>query len=347
MDRNENLQRERRKDEHVTLAFKQNKIQTIDTFKDIEVIGMSIPKYDYDQIDLSTTIAGIELTFPLYINAMTGGSRHTKEINSNLAEIAAATKIPMAVGSQSAAIKNPDLIDTYQIARKRNPNGILFANVSPEVNVADGLRAVEMIKADALQIHINPAQELIMKEGDRNFSNWLKVIETYQKELTIPIIVKEVGFGITRETALLLKSIGVKTIDVAGKGGTNFAAIENDRRRDHAFDYLTNWGITTPQALLDCMGITNIDFLASGGIKNPLDMLKSFILGAKAVGMAGPILLRLKEDGVERTISQIEAWKQQLKTLFLLANAKNLKEVRQTPIALYGHLKEWQENRVN
>lgn len=345
MDKNENLQRERRKDEHVTLALKQNQELAGDTFKEIEVIGMSVPKYDYADIDLSTTIADIAIPFPLYINAMTGGSRHTKEINGNLAEIAAATGIPMAVGSQSSALKNAELADTFQIARKRNPNGVLFANVSPEIKVSDGLRAVEMIEADALQIHINPVQELVMKEGDRNFAHWLKSIEAYQKELSIPIIVKEVGFGITRETAELLKRIGVKTIDVGGKGGTNFAAIENDRRRDHAYDYLTDWGITTPQSLLDCQLVTDVDFLASGGVKNPLDMLKSLILGANAVGMSGPLLLKLKEHGVEKTIAQIEAWKEQLTSLFLLANAKDIQEVRQTPIALYGHLKEWQENR--
>lgn len=343
MQKNEDLLRERRKDEHVALGVKQNEQLGKSSLDDIQLLGTSIPRYNVRDIDLTTTICGMDVAFPFYINAMTGGSRHTKKINANLAEIAKEVGIPMAVGSQSAALKNSTLIDTYQVVRDNNPNGVILANISPEVKIEDGLRAVEMLTADALQIHINPAQELVMQEGDRSFSHWLTRIEEYVKLSPVPIIVKEVGFGLTRETVTSLANIGVQTVDLAGKGGTNFAQIENDRRRDQAYDFLLDWGITTGQALLDMQhtDAPDIAFLSSGGIRTPMDIVKSLALGADSVGMAGQVIYSLKKNGVEQTIAKFELWKEQLRGLFVLADAQNITELKKTSLVVTGELATW------
>ncbi|EAD8729766.1 type 2 isopentenyl-diphosphate Delta-isomerase [Listeria monocytogenes] len=343
MQKNDDLLRERRKDEHVALGVKQNEQLAPSSLEDIQLIGTSIPRYNVKDIDLITTIVGTNVPFPLYINAMTGGSRHTKKINAELAEIAREVAIPMAVGSQSAALKNSSLIDTYKIVREINPNGMILANISPEVALQEGLRAIEMLEANALQIHINPAQELVMQEGDRSFSHWLTRIEEYVKLSPVPVVVKEVGFGMTRETVKTLADIGVQTVDLAGKGGTNFAQIENDRRRDQAYDFLLDWGISTGQALIDMQhqDAPKIAYLASGGIRNPLDIVKALALGADSVGMAGQIIYSLKKEGVTKTIEKLELWKEQLRGLFVLANAKNISELKTTPLIISGELAKW------
>ncbi|HIF3852478.1 TPA: type 2 isopentenyl-diphosphate Delta-isomerase [Listeria monocytogenes] len=343
MQKNDDLLRERRKDEHVALGVKQNEQLAPSSLEDIQLIGTSIPRYNVKDIDLTTTIVGTNVPFPLYINATTGGSRHTKKINAELAEIAREVAIPMAVGSQSAALKNSSLIDTYKIVREINPNGMILANISPEVALQEGLRAIEMLEANALQIHINPAQELVMQEGDRSFSHWLTRIEEYVKLSPVPVVVKEVGFGMTRETVKTLADIGVQTVDLAGKGGTNFAQIENDRRRDQAYDFLLDWGISTGQALIDMQhqDAPKIAYLASGGIRNPLDIVKALALGADSVGMAGQIIYSLKKEGVTKTIEKLELWKEQLRGLFVLANAKNISELKTTPLIISGELAKW------
>ncbi|EAC3108191.1 type 2 isopentenyl-diphosphate Delta-isomerase [Listeria monocytogenes] len=343
MQKNDDLLRERRKDEHVALGVKQNEQLAPSSLEDIQLIGTSIPRYNVKDIDLTTTIVGTNVPFPFYINAMTGGSRHTKKINAELAEIAREVAIPMAVGSQSAALKNSSLIDTYKIVREINPNGMILANISPEVALQEGLRAIEMLEADALQIHINPAQELVMQEGDRSFSHWLTRIEKYVKLSPVPVVVKEVGFGMTRETVATLASVGVQSVDLAGKGGTNFAQIENDRRRDQAYDFLLDWGISTGQALIDMQhqDAPKIAYLASGGIRNPLDIVKALALGADSVGMAGQIIYSLKKEGVTKTIEKLELWKEQLRGLFVLADAKNISELKTTPLIISGELAKW------
>ncbi|EAC3448561.1 type 2 isopentenyl-diphosphate Delta-isomerase [Listeria monocytogenes] len=343
MQKNDDLLRERRKDEHVALGVKQNEQLAPSSLEDIQLIGASIPRYNVKDIDLTTTIVGTNVPFPFYINAMTGGSRHTKKINAELAEIAREVAIPMAVGSQSAALKNSSLIDTYKIVREINPNGMILANISPEVALQEGLRAIEMLEADALQIHINPAQELVMQEGDRSFSHWLTRIEEYVKLSPVPVVVKEVGFGMTRETVTTLASVGVQSVDLAGKGGTNFAQIENDRRRDQAYDFLLDWGISTGQALIDMQhqDAPKIAYLASGGIRNPLDIVKALALGADSVGMAGQIIYSLKKEGVTKTIEKLELWKEQLRGLFVLADAKNISELKTTPLIISGELAKW------
>lgn len=342
LDKKEALLRERRKDEHVTLALK-NYTETEDAFSDLQILGSSLPRFDVDAVSLETQFANHHFDFPFYINAMTGGSQHTKKINQDLAEIAREVGIAMAVGSQSAAISNADLISTYQIVRQMHPKGILFANVSPEISILDAKRAIDMLEANILQIHINPAQELVMKEGDRHFSHWMETIKAYTEQIDIPIIVKEVGFGMRFETVKLLQDLGVKTVDLGGRGGTNFAKIENDRRRDNGFAFLEKWGLKTAESLLDMhrSPFKNMEFIASGGIRNPLDMMKSYILGAKSVGIAGLVLHSLRNEGKNATIETLNRYKENLKALFVLTDTLRLEDAPNVPLVVKGELQEF------
>ncbi|WP_099221015.1 type 2 isopentenyl-diphosphate Delta-isomerase [Listeria costaricensis] len=347
MTKEENLLRQRRKDEHVTLAVRQYGERSPGVFDEIELIGQSVPNLHVDQVDLATRVAGLNFSTPIYINAMTGGSPHTKKINAELAEIARTTNVAMAVGSESAALKNPDVRDSFQIVREVNPEGIIFGNVSPEVPLEEGLKAIELIQADALQIHVNPAQELAMAEGDRDFSNWLNVIADYVKHAPVPVIVKEVGFGMSRETALRLKEAGVTVIDVGGKGGTNFAQIENERRRHHEKRaFLNEYGLTTPQSLLDVQTFQKHgEVLASGGIETAADVVKCLALGAKACGIAAPILARLKNDGKEAAIAYLQTLQQEIRFLMVLLEAANVAALAEIPLFIKGDLRAFMETR--
>ncbi|WP_239254115.1 type 2 isopentenyl-diphosphate Delta-isomerase [Listeria ilorinensis] len=347
MTKEENLLRQRRKDEHVTLAVRQYRERKTGVFDEIELIGQSVPYLHVDQVELATNVAGLTFSTPIYINAMTGGSSHTKKVNKELAEVARETGVAMAVGSESAALKNPDVQDSFKIVREVNPEGLIFGNVSPEVPLEEGLKAIELIEADALQIHVNPAQELAMAEGDRDFSNWLNVITDYVQYAPVPVIVKEVGFGMSRETALRVAEAGVRVIDVGGKGGTNFAQIENERRRrldEHAF--LNDFGLTTPQSLLDVQLFQKHgEVLASGGIETAADVVKCLALGAKACGIAAPVLARLQNDGKEAATSYLQTLQQEVRFLMVLLEAQTVAALSEIPLFIKGELRAFMEAR--
>lgn len=213
----------KRKDEHIKFA-NEEEVGTND-FDKIILEHNSLPNLNYQEINLESDFLGFKSNYPFYINAMTGGSQKALEINKKLALIAKHFNIPIVLGSQSAAFKDPKLIETYKIVRDNYETGIIVANVSANATLEQAIKAVEMVNANALSIHINVVQELVMDEGDRDFSKWQSNIKTIVDNLTVPVIVKEVGFGMSKEVIERLKSLGVKYIDVSGKGGTNFARI--------------------------------------------------------------------------------------------------------------------------
>ena len=244
----------------------------------------------------------------------------------------------MAVGSQMAAIKNPQEMESYTVVRKENPNGIIFANLGSEATVDQAKRAVDMLQADALQIHLNVIQELTMPEGDRNFKGALARIEQLVNKIEVPVIVKETGFGISREAALKLQEINVAAIDVGGFGGTNFAAIENERRH-RKLAYFNDWGIPTAASLIEVNSAkSNIPVLASGGIQNALDIVKCLAIGASAVGLAGIILKTLVTEGEEATVEEIGLMKEDLTMLMVSLGANSVQELQRSPLLISGEL---------
>ncbi|UTH13922.1 type 2 isopentenyl-diphosphate Delta-isomerase [Macrococcus equipercicus] len=340
----ETSKRAQRKNEHIQLAIDHPGASSSD-FDDVRFVHQSIPCIDVDQVFLSSMVGSLTFDHPLYINAMTGGSSRAGKINEKLAIVARETNIAMAVGSMHAALKDDTLSESYTIVRAQNPQGIIFSNVGADVSVELALKAVEMIKADALQIHVNAPQELIMPEGNRQFSSWLSTIEEIVKQVEVPVIVKEVGFGMSQETFSQLRHIGVNIVDVSGRGGTDFIHIENERRSLKEMTYLTGWGQSTVVSLLEARSSPDFDVLASGGIRHPLDAVKCYALGAKAVGMSRTMLLLIEEQGVEGAIQYIESFKEQLTIIAAMLNARNLQELKERPIVFSPELLSWQEQR--
>lgn len=335
-----------RKDEHVKHVLNQPK-QTDTDFNRVHLIHHSLPDFNLEDIDLSSSFGAIKWNVPLYINAMTGGSEWTKEINEKLALVAKETGLPMSLGSMHAAIKDSALKSSFSVARKVNPHGFLIANVGADVSAAHVHEVIELINADALQIHVNAAQELIMPEGDREFKIWKQNIEKIVNTVSIPVIVKEVGFGMNRETISSLIELGVTNIDISGRGGTNFAAIENQRREYQEMDYMYTWGQSTVVSLLESQPFQdNVHILASGGVTTPLDAVKCLALGAQAVGMSKIVLERVMNDGVEETVHFINNFIYQMKKITLLTNSRSLEDLKHTPKVLSSELENWKTQRM-
>lgn len=314
-------------------------------FRDIKLIHNCLPGISSDQISLQTSIGELNLSSPIVINAMTGGAHETEEINRELAVAARETGLAMAVGSQMSAIKNPEVESSYRVVRKVNPGGIIFGNLGSEATLEQALRAVDMLQADALQIHLNIMQELIMPEGDREFSGMLERIRTIVDQVGVPVMVKEVGFGMVKESAEALFHCGVRMIDVGGAGGTNFAAIEN-ARRSVPMDWLNDWGCKTTIALLEVLEAKNryqadASIIATGGISRTLDVCKALTLGASAVGMAGSLLKVLREQGTKALASHILNLHEELRLLMTALGSKSIKRLQEMPVVITGETAEW------
>lgn len=335
-----------RKDQHIHFAEMQYQNQPSNGLEQVRFVHQSFSEMKTSDVNLATNLGSLSLDYPFFINAMTGGSEKATVINRNLATVARETGLAMAVGSVSTALKTPSLSDSFKVVREANPNGLIISNLGAHHSLENAKKAVDLIDANALQIHVNTPQELVMPEGDRDFNDWLQNIEEIIKGLDVPVIVKEVGFGMSKETIQKLLDIGVTIIDISGRGGTNFIHIENERREDKEFDYLLNWGQTTAESLLEAHFYRKqADFIASGGIRNPLQMLSAFGLGAKATGLSGEFLHMVLTKGNDASIKTIESWKKELVALMTMIGAKTISEIERKPLVLSAELVHWCEER--
>ena len=329
-----------RKDEHIRYALKYE--SPYNSFDDMELIHQSVPKFNIDEIDISTRFASNDFECPFFINAMTGGSEKGKEINRKLAKVAEECGILFVTGSYSAALKNSD-DNSFKIVKEENKKLLLGTNIGADKDYTAGLKAIEDLKPLFLQIHVNVMQELIMPEGSKNFKDWRKNIEGFVKNIKIPLILKEVGFGMSEETVKIGMESGIKTFDISGRGGTSFAYIENMRRKN-SLSYLDEWGQTTVTSLLSVKKYAdNIEIIASGGVSNPLDIIKSLVLGAKGVGISGTVLRLAEKNTVEEMIEIVNSWKEECKMIMCALNAQNLEELKKVKYILYGKVKEFSE----
>ncbi|MCD8174463.1 MAG: type 2 isopentenyl-diphosphate Delta-isomerase [Phascolarctobacterium sp.] len=286
------MTRTHRKLEHVKYAMKMGDGPQSAHFKDILFIHNCLPELNLADVDLSADFFGKHLKLPFLIDAITGGTDAVTEINASIAKVAAAAEVAMAVGSQYGTAKTGKSHASYTVVRKNNPNGLVFANVSAITTPEQAKLAVRMLDADALQIHLNPAQELIMREGNRNFRGLISNMLRIRDVLDVPIIVKETGCGIAAEEYKKLLAEGFKMFDCAGAGGTNFTAIEAARNGKCPEEAIFHWGLPTCWSMIDaatCCGADNL-LIASGGIRTAEDIAKSFALGADLIGIAFPIL---------------------------------------------------------
>lgn len=303
-------QQAQRKNEHLSLAnhFYQQ-AHNNHPFDQVRLIHTALPESAVADVNLVSELApGLTMAAPFYIEAMTGGSGRSEQVNRQLARLAAKYELAMAAGSASIALKDSASRRSFTVIRDENPDGVVIANLSAGASIADARMAIDLLGANALELHLNAAQELVMPEGDRHFY-WLDNIKRLVQAISIPIIVKEVGFGMNKDDVSRLVQAGVAAINVSGRGGTNFALIENRRNHQQDFADLTGWGQTTPEALLEAQAAgTNSTIIASGGITSPLDVIKAGALGAQAVGVAGSFLNTLLKDGPDGLERQIKDW---------------------------------------
>ncbi|MCA5916886.1 type 2 isopentenyl-diphosphate Delta-isomerase [Streptococcus agalactiae] len=324
-----------RKDDHIKYALKYQ--SHYNSFDDIELIHSSLPKYNVNDIDLSTYFAGQSFEFPFYINAMTGGSEKGKAVNHKLAQVAQATGIVMVTGSYSAALKN-DEDDSYPTT-DLYPDLKLATNIGLDKPVPAAESTVKAMNPIFLQVHVNVMQELLMPEGEREFHMWRSHLKEYVDNIQCPLILKEVGFGMDLQSIKDAYDIGITTVDISGRGGTSFAYIENQRGRDRS--YLNTWGQTTAQSLINAQSMMDkMDILASGGIRHPLDMVKCLVLGAKAVGLSRTVLELVERYPVDDVIAILNSWKEDLRMIMCALNCKKITDLRQVNYILYGQLKE-------
>lgn len=334
------MSRAERKMDHIQFALSTGQSKK-SMFDDIRFVHQALPNSAVSDICIKPKTGDLNLKSPVFINAMTGGGGHnTQQLNGLLARVAKETGMAMAVGSQMAALKDVNERKTYAIVRKENPDGIFFSNLGSEATLQQARDAVEMIEANALQIHLNVVQELTMPEGDRDFRGALERIQAIAEEVGVPVIVKETGFGISRETAEKLSDCSISAIDVSGFGGTNFASIEN-KRRQKKLSYFEDWGIPTAAAIVEVKSIFEKTVLASGGISNAGDMIKSFLLGADAVGLAGSFLKTAMQDGEKQLITDIHSVYEDLAMMMTALGAKNLMELQKCPAIISGELAQY------
>ncbi|HYA12813.1 MAG TPA: type 2 isopentenyl-diphosphate Delta-isomerase [Syntrophales bacterium] len=297
----------RRKREHLNIVLNEEvEFKKVSTgFEDYQFIHQALPEVDLDSVDLSTSLFGKKLKAPLIISGMVGGIEEARRINHNLAQAAQDLGMAMGVGSQRCAIDGESTALSYQV-RSVAPDILLFANLGAiQLNNGYGVdecrRSVDMIKADALVLHLNPLQEALQYGGNTNFAGLLNKIDRVCHELPVPVIVKEVGCGISDDVARKLASIGVAGIDVSGAGGTSWSEVEryrtNTQMSNNIAASFASWGIPTAESIQRMRLVaTELTLIASGGIRTGLDVAKAIALGADAAGIAAPLLKAANES---------------------------------------------------
>lgn len=307
---------EQRKSDHIRINLEENvNFRQLTTgLENYHFLHQMLPEINLAEVDTSVSFLGKKLKAPLLISSMTGGTDQARQINHTLAEAAEMSSIAMGLGSQRAALENPALAPTFQV-RSVAPTTVLLANLGAvQLNygytVDHCRRAVEMIEADALILHFNALQEAVQPEGDTNFSGLLAKVEAICRTLPVPVIAKEVGWGFSEDSVRRLVNAGVAAIDVAGSGGTSWSQVEMYRakseiRRRVAATFV-DWGIPTSEAILAAKRVeANLPIIASGGLRNGLDMAKCIALGATLGGMAGPFL-KAAVNSLQAVLAEIE-----------------------------------------
>ena len=313
-------------------------------FEEVELVHKALPEVNMGEIDLSVDLLGKKLDSPFIISAITGGHPAAKQINRELARAANILNIGMGVGSQRAAVTNPELVSTYTVVREEAPSAFLIGNIGcQQIELAE--KSVEMIDADALAVHLNPLQESIQPEGDVDATGHVDAINEMTQNLEIPIIAKETGAGIKAQDAITLEKAGVSAIDVAGAGGTSWAAVETYRAQDRTMgNAFWDWGIPTAASTVEVCQSVNIPVISSGGIRSGLDAAKALALGANAVGIALP-LLKEAYSGYQAVVNKINKYNEELRVAMFLVGASNIAELGKSDLVIKGETKEWLNER--
>jgi len=340
---------EERKAEHLRICLtKDVQAKKVTTgFEDVHLLHKAIPELSLNDVDTTISFFGKKLKAPIIIEAMTGGALEAAKINVNLAEAAEHFGLAMGVGSQRVAMETPRMESTFKVAREKGPNVFLIANLGlPQILAENGIeeaqKAVEMIDADALAIHLNILQEAIQHEGETDFHDALERLREVASELSVPVIVKETGAGMVSGDVRLLNGLGVEGIDVGGAGGTSWAAVEAYRDRGAVKHQLGitfwDWGIPTAVSVVEAACSTDLTVIASGGIRSGLDAAKAISLGADAAGLAWPLLKPAVEGHLDYVLGVLI---EEFRTSVFLTGARGVEDLKRRPVVVTGNTAEW------
>ncbi|MBE7551857.1 MAG: type 2 isopentenyl-diphosphate Delta-isomerase [Anaerolineales bacterium] len=331
---------EQRKSDHIRINLEEdvNFRQLTTGLENYHFLHQMLPEIDLAKVDTSVSFMGKKLRAPLLISSMTGGTDQARQINQTLAQAAERAGIAMGLGSQRAALENPALAPTFQV-RAVAPTTVLLANLGAvQLNYGYTIdhcrRAVEMIEADALILHFNALQEAVQPEGDTNFSGLLAKVEAVCRALPVPVIAKEVGWGFSEDSVRRLVEAGVAAIDVAGSGGTSWTQVEmhraNSEIRRRVAATFVDWGIPTSEAILAAKRAGgSLPIIASGGLRNGLDMAKCIALGATLAGMAGPFL-KAAVNSLQAVLDEIEIATTELRVAMFGIGVDSIAGLQQT-----------------
>jgi isopentenyl-diphosphate delta-isomerase len=348
----------KRKRDGIEIPLQKNvQSKTTSTYLEyVRLIHNALPELDYDEIDISTTFLKRRFSIPIIIDSMTGGTPEATKINGRLGDLAEKYGLAMGVGSQRAGLESKELAETYSIARTNAPNAFLIANIGG-AQLAKGLTIenikdiIDMIKADALVIHLNPLQELIQPEGEPKYKGVFSKISEISKCVDVPVIVKEVGAGISKEVAVKLEMSGISAINVAGAGGTSWAGVEklraealNNDLKIHLGEIFWDWGIPTAASLIEVKKTVELPIIASGGLRNGLEIAKCIALGASMCAMAYPFLLSAAESK-EQLFNFADTVIAELKSTMFLVGAIDLSVLQSSRYILTGPLADQVSNR--
>jgi isopentenyl-diphosphate delta-isomerase len=314
--------------------------------EEVDLVHDALPELAVGEVDVSASLLGKRLRAPLLISGMTGGTAEAADINQALARVAEEHGIAFGLGSQRAMQRTPELAYTFAV-RAHAPTTLVLANLglvqavaSPSAEVA---RLVERVGADAVCIHLNPAQELIQPGGDRDFRGGLAAFGRLVRDLPVPVVAKETGCGIAPAVAIRLRDVGVRTLDVSGAGGTSWIKVEALRAGDDLRalgDDFADWGIPTAAALAALRGL-GLEVVASGGIRTGLDVAKVVALGARAAGVALPVFRAFREGGAPAAARYLGRLVDGLRTAMVLTGSRDLAALASTPLVLGRRLRDW------
>ncbi len=343
------MMRQKRKLDHLNLVQYLDDGPAKNGFEDIQFVHNCLPEVNAEDIDLSAKFLGRQFNMPFMVNSITGGIDEAEGINSTLAKISSRLSVPMAVGSQTAALEKEELCYTFDIARRQNPDGFIAANLGAGASLPRAQKAVDMIGADALQLHLNVPQELMMpgKEQEPSCRGYLENIEHLVAQLPVPLIAKEVGFGIAREQAQKLLSTGIDALDVGGSGGTNFIKVEGFRYSCEDVEPFLSWGLPTAVTLYEVQDAVSFqgEIVATGGIRNGVEAAKALSMGADLVGVAAPLLHCYYQGGEAAVEKYLLGMRRQLRQTMFMLGAQNIHELRRKPLVIRGETAEWLRQR--
>lgn len=335
---------QKRKKDHVELTVNEDVFYRKTTgFERYEFVHNALPEVDTDSVDLKGQLLGRSFDMPFFVSSMTGGYADGESVNARLASFCEMMNLPLGVGSQRAMIENPEETASFSVVRKHAPNAFIAANIGGAQLIGglpgkDVARMIDSIEADAVIVHLNPLQELMQPEGDRNFKGIERGVELLLQTTDIPVIVKETGAGLSNRVAERLLAAGVLVIDTAGAGGTSWAKVENLRQKDDsAMHQFNDWGIPTAVCVRDLQLLRKnheFELIASGGIRDAFDMVKAMALGADFTAAAQPVIKSLMNGGEEGLAGWYKRIKSDCRIILTLLGCNSFDDLNSTHLRI-------------